>query len=35
MTLEEAIRHRGRLEAAFAHNRELYAYGDEPAEHFA
>jgi alkaline phosphatase len=35
MTLEEAMRHRGRLEAAFAQNRELYAYGDEPEEHFA
>ncbi len=34
MTLEEALRHRGKLQAMFARDRELYAYEGEPEQHF-
>ncbi len=34
MTLEEAMRHRGKLQAMFRADRELYASSDEPADHF-
>jgi alkaline phosphatase len=34
MTLEEAMRHRDKLSQMFARDRELFAYGDEPVEHF-